>query len=176
MNLLEADYGIGPLVDIEDVINAGIEKLSERNKQKPWFDGYWMNDYGEVLFGTLLVTTQAYCAGCVSDINSIREDFGLSPLKKFEAYHDYHLSLNGFSAIELINQGANCFKHRDEWGDFWPDNFTTRTLSAFSITKELLYPINSIVDILEVDFGHKKLSELVSDWREELIMKSKINS
>ena len=176
MNILEADYGIGPLIDIEGVINANIEKLSERNKQKPWFDGYWMNDYGEVLFGTLLVTTQAYCVGCVSDINSIRKDFELSPLKKFEAYKDCHLSHNGVSAIELINEGANLFKHRDEWGDSWRSNFTTETLNAFSITKEVMYPINRIMEILEVDFGQKKLSKLVSNWREELIVKSKIKS
>ncbi|WP_143144798.1 hypothetical protein, partial [Moritella viscosa] len=63
VNILEADYGIGPLIDVEDTILAGIEKLFERNRQEPGFDGLWMNEYGEVLFGSLLVSVQAYCVG-----------------------------------------------------------------------------------------------------------------
>lgn len=176
MNILEVDYGIGPLIDVEEAINASIAKLYERNKQKPWFDGLWMNEYGEVLFGSLLVASQAYCVGCVSDINSIRKDFGLSSLSKINAYQDYHLSKNGHSAVELINAGANCFKHRDEWGDVWPSNLTTKTLSAFSITQEVEFPLNEILEIVETDFGYKKVTDLVADWRKELVVKAKINS
>ena len=174
MNILEADYGIGPLIDVEEAIKVGIAKLFERNKLEPWFDGLWMNEYGEVLFGSLLVACQAYCLGCVSDINSIRKDFGLGSLSKTDAYRDCRLSKKGYSAVELINAGANCFKHRDEWGDVWPVNLTTNTLGAFSITQGTEFPLNEIQEIIESEFGYNKISNLVSDWREELIHKAKI--
>ena len=76
MNIYEADYGIGPLMDVEDTINKGIEKLFERNQQEPGFDGLWMNEYGEVLYGSLLVAAQAYLIGSLRDINEIRKSLG----------------------------------------------------------------------------------------------------
>jgi hypothetical protein len=75
-HILEADFGIGPLGDVEDVVRAGFDKLFERNKVQPWFDGLWMNEYDEVLFGSLFVACQAYCLDCVADINTIREHYG----------------------------------------------------------------------------------------------------
>ena len=53
MNIFEADYGLGPLIDIENSILDGIAKLFDRNREEPCFDGLWLNEYGEVLFGAL---------------------------------------------------------------------------------------------------------------------------
>jgi hypothetical protein len=176
VNILEADYGIGPLIDVEDAINAGIEKLFVRNKQEPWFDGLWMNEYGEMLFGSLLVVSQAYCVACVTDINKIRESLGLVKLSKKDAYNDHLLANQDFSLIELLNSAANCFKHRDEWEVDWPDNYTTKTLHAFSITAETEFPINEVQQLIESDYGYKKITNLVSEWREGLINKVKNES
>lgn len=172
MNILETDYGIGPLIDVEDAINAGIEKLFVRNKQEPWFDGLWMNEYGEMLFGSLLVVSQAYCIACVADINKIRESLELVKLSKKDAYNDHHLFNQGFSLIELLNSAANCFKHRDEWKYNWPNNYTTKTLYAFSITAQTEFPINKVQQLIESDYGYKKITHLVSEWREGLIIKA----
>lgn len=173
VHVLEADYGIGPLIDVEDAINAGIEKLLVRNKQEPWFDGFWMNEYGEMLFGSLLVVSQAYCVASVADINKIRESLGLVKLSKKDAYNDHHSANQGFSLIELLNSAANCFKHRDEWENGWPNNYTTKTLHAFSITAETEFPINVVLQLIEFDSGYKKITNLVSEWREGLIVKAK---
>jgi hypothetical protein len=176
MHMLEADYGLGPLIDVEDAINAGIEKLFLRNKQEPWFDGLWMNEYGEMLFGSLLVVCQAYCVACVTDVNEIRESLGLVKLSKKDAYKDHHSSNQNFSLIELLNSAANCFKHRDEWINGWPNNYTTKTLHAFSITADTEFPINEIQQLIESDYGYKNMSCLVSEWRKELIVKAKKES
>jgi len=170
MNILEADYGIGPLIDVENTILAGIEKLFERNKQEPGFDGLWMNEYGEVLFGSLLVTAQAYCVGATLDINEVRKSLGLTQLTKQDAYKNHHVIVQNFSLIELVNSAANYFKHRDEWNDVWPDNYTTKVLVAFSITGE--FPINDVQQLIVTDYGYKNVSSLVSEWREQLIKKA----
>ncbi len=168
-HILEADYGIGPLNDVEDVIRSGFDKLFERNKVQPWFDGLWMNEYGEALVGALLVACQAYCVGCVSDINEIRKHNELKPLGKIDAYRAHGVSSNGVSAIELLNAGANCFKHRDEWGSNWPNNLTTRTLKAYSISAEVEFPLNAVLDIIDRELGYSRFCDLVSEWREALI-------
>jgi hypothetical protein len=174
MNIFEADYGFGPLKDVENTILAGIEKLFERNKQEPGFDGFWMNEYGEVLFGSLLVTTQAYCVGAIRDINEVRKGLGLTQLSKEDAYKDHHVVVQNFSLIELVNATANYFKHRDEWSDTWPDNYTTKVLVAFSMTGE--FPINDVQQLIKADYGYQNISTLVSEWRERLIKKAKNES
>lgn len=172
-HMLEADYGLGPLTDVEDILMAGLNKLVERNENEPWFDGLWLNEYGEVLFGSLLVACQAYCVGCLNDINKIREDFGLKALSKIEAYRDHSSSRNNFSAIELINAAANYFKHRDEWGALWPNNLTSQTLATYSITSQNEFPLKEVQEIIENELGYSKLCFLLSEWRKELIKKSK---
>ncbi|WP_339775198.1 hypothetical protein [uncultured Methylophaga sp.] len=175
-HMLEADYGLGPLSDVEHTVRAGLDKLIERNKKEPWFDGLWMNEYGEVLFGSLLVACQAYCVGCLADINKIRENLGLKALGKIEAYRSHCSSRNNFSAIEFINAAANYFKHRDEWGAMWPNNLTSQTLAAYSVTSESEFPLNKVQEIIENELGYTKLCDLVSGWRDELIKKTKKES
>ncbi len=172
-NVLEADYGLGPLRDVEESINAGIAKLFERNKREPWFDGLWMNEYGEVLYGALLVAGQAYCVASVIDINEIRKSKNLKPLGKIEAYRHCQILRNGHSAIELINAAANCFKHRDEWGATWPKNLTTKVLSAFEITSATEFPLNEAQRVVHVELRYPTLSGLVSEWRKGLLSKIK---
>ena len=169
-NILEADYGLGPLRDVEDAIDAGVKALFRRNKEHPWFDGLWMNEYGEVLNGALLVAAQAYCVGAVSDTNKIRRENGLKPLDKLAAYRSDSIVQDGYSAVELVNAAANCFKHRDEWGDNWPNNATARTLAAFSITSATEFPLNEAVDIIKTKLEYSRVSDLLSEWREGLIL------
>lgn len=176
MNIFEADYGLGPLKDVEEVIRVGFDNLFERNKKEPWFDGYWMNEYGEVLFGTLLVACQAYCLQALSDINEVRGSLGLDALSKLDAYKMHHGSKRKHSAIELINSAANCFKHRDEWAEIWPDNITTKTLAYYSITSDCEYPLNEAREVIETELGYDRLYSLVSEWRKELISNSKKES
>lgn len=176
MNVFEADYGLGPLKDVEEIIRAGFDTLFEKNKKEPWFDGLWMNEYGEVLFGSLLVACQAYCLGALSDINKVRESLGLSALDKIESYEIHHNSQRKHSAIELINSAANCFKHRDEWGETWPDNLTTQTLACYSIMSDCEFPLNEVREVIETELGYDRLYVLVSEWREGLIEKSKKKS
>ncbi|WP_153448609.1 hypothetical protein [Vibrio algicola] len=174
MNIFEADYGIGPLIDVENSILDGIEKLFERNSREPGFDGLWMNEYGEVLLGALFVSVQAYCLGSLRDINQIRDSLGLAKLEKEDAYKMHHVSVQGYSLLELVNCTANYFKHRDEWKNAWPDNYTTKVLTAFSAVGE--FPINEVQQSIEVNYDYKKLSSLVAEWRTELIVSAKNES
>jgi len=174
VNIYEADYGIGPLMDVEDTINIGIEKLFERNRQEPGFDGLWMNEYGEVLYGSLLVAAQAYFIGSLRDINEIRKSLGLASLTKQSAYKVHNITAQNYSLIELVNSAANYFKHRDEWGDDWPENYTTKVMEAFSVTGE--FPINDVQQLIEADYGYIKITNLVSEWRKQLIVIAKNES
>lgn len=171
MNILEVDYGLGPLIDVEETIQAGIAKLFERNCTEPWFDGLWMNEYGEVLYGSLIVSAQAYCIGSLRDINEIRVSLGLNKLTKESAYKNQRVKVQGYSLIELVNCTANYFKHRDEWSDPWPENYTTRVLTAFSMDGEFL--INELQELIESEFSYKTLSDLVSEWRNDLITQAR---
>jgi len=172
-NILEADYGIGPLRDVEHLINAGVRKLLERKKMEPWFDGLWMNEYGEVLSGALLVAAQAYCVGAVVEINEVRKGMRLKPLGKIEAYRQYRTARDGYSAIELVNAAANCFKHRDEWNTDWPDNSTTRTRAAFSITPATQFSLNQVLGVIYGDLKCPMLCDLLSEWRHGLLAQAK---
>lgn len=172
-HVLEIDYGLGPLRDIEESVSEGIAKLFKRNKKEPWFDGLWMNEYGEVLYGALLVAGQAYCIESLTDINEIRKSKNLKPLKKIEAYNHCQILRNGYSAIELINAAANCFKHRGEWGATWPSNYTTEVLAAFEITSDIEFPLNEAQRVVHVELRYPTLSDLVSEWREGLLSKIK---
>lgn len=174
MNIFEVDYGLGPLIDVEETIQAGIAKLFERNRTEPWFDGVWMNEYGEVLYGSLLVSAQAYCISSLRDINEIRVSLGLNKLTKEKAYQNHRVKVQGYSLIEMVNCTANYFKHRDEWSDTWPDNYTTRVLTAFSMDCEFL--INEFQGLIDSEYGYKTLSDLVSEWRNDLIEQSKNES
>ena len=172
-HFLEADYGLGPLRDVEAAIEAGVQALFRRNEVQPLFDGLWMNEYGEVLHGALLVVAQAYCLGTVADTNEIRRGKGLEPVDKIAAYHAHSVVRNDHSVVELVNAAANCFKHRDEWGDNWPHNGTTRALAAYSITPATEFPVNEAIVIITTELGYPRLSDLLSEWREGLILKSK---
>ncbi|MGB2739337.1 MAG: hypothetical protein WBC60_02135 [Cognaticolwellia sp.] len=174
MNIYESDYGIGPLMDVEDTIISGIEKLFQRNRQELGFDGLWMNEYGEVLFGSLLVAAQAYFVGSLRDINEIRKSLGLKVLTKQDAYKNHHITVQNYSLIELVNSVANYFKHRDEWNEDWPENYTTKVLTAFSMTGE--FPINDVQQLIEADYGYNKITCLVAEWREQLITNAKNES
>lgn len=174
MNIFEADYGISHLIDVEDAILAGLEKLFERGRSEPWFDGLWMNEYGEALHGALLVSTQAYCIGSLRNINEIRVNLGLRKLTKEKAYKCHSVTVQNYSLIELVNSAANYFKHRDEWSDSWPDNYTTQVLTAFAMNCE--FPINEVQQLIVTEYGYKKISNLVSEWRGELINQAKNES
>ncbi len=171
MNIYEADYGIGPLIDVEDTINEGIEKLFERNRENSGFDGLWMNQYGEVLYGSLLVAVQAYFVGSLRDINEIRKSLGLKSLTKQAAYKVHDITVQNYSLIELVNSTANYFKHRDEWDDNWPENYTTKVLEAFCVTGEFL--INDVQQLIESEYGYSKITNLASEWRKQLIVIAK---
>lgn len=173
VNLLEADYGLGPLRDVEAAITAGVRALYRRNKEQAWFDGLWINEYGEVLHGALLVAAQTYCVGAVVDINEIRRSEGLAAVNKMAAYHAYSIVRNERSVVELVNAAANCFKHRDEWGDSWPDNETTRTLTAYSIAPDTEFPVNHAILIITTELGYPRLSDLLAEWRGGMILKLK---
>ncbi|WP_218587127.1 hypothetical protein, partial [Moritella viscosa] len=101
------------------------------------------------------------------DINQIRKSLGLAKLTKEEAYKIHHVSVQNYSLIELVNSAANYFKHKNEWINSWPDNYTTKVLTAFSMTGE--FPINQVQQLIEVDYGYKKISNLISEWREHLV-------
>lgn len=174
MNIFEADYSIGPLIDVENTILAGIEKLFERNRSEPGFNGLWMNEYGEVLYGSLLVSAQAYCIGSLHDVNEIRGSLGLRKLTKEKAYKCHCVTVSNYSLIELVNSAANYFKHRDEWSDSWPNNYTTKVLTAFTMNCD--FPINEVQQLIETKYGYKKISNLVSEWRSALINQAKNES
>lgn len=133
--------------------------------------------YGEVLNGALLVAAQAYCLGTVVDINEIRRGKGLKAINKIDAYRAHSVVRSERSVVELVNAAANCFKHRDEWGDNWGDNWekneTTRVLVAYSITSDTEFPVNEAIVIITTELGYPRLSDLLSEWREGLILKSK---
>jgi hypothetical protein len=114
MHVLECDYRMNYLIDVEEAILAGIDGLIARNKNQPWFDGLFIAEYAEVLFGALLTACQAYCVGTITDMNELRSDRRATQLTKLGAYAQFSNSKACFTMIELINSGANCFKHRDE--------------------------------------------------------------
>ncbi|EGR2288585.1 hypothetical protein D0815_24345 [Vibrio parahaemolyticus] len=171
MNISEVDFGIGPLQDVEDAIYIGIRKLVERNRANPGFDGLWMKEYSEVLYGSLFVSAQAYCIGSLRDINDVRKNLESIELKKEHAYKAHHIVSETYSLIELVNSTANYFKHKDEWKDLWPSNYTTQVLEAFAMDRE--FPINEVHDLICENHGYGCISKLVSEWRENLMASAK---
>jgi len=169
MHILECDFRLGPLQDLEVAINAGVNKLYVRNKDNPWFDGLFIIEYGDILYGALLVAAQAYLVGVVSDLNEVRMSKGRRKLDKISIYRAHEVTNNGYSIIELINSGANYFKHREEWGERWPSNLTTQTLTAYSITPTSDSPLSEICEIIIDQVEFESLSVLLSQWRKSFL-------
>jgi hypothetical protein len=172
-HVLDCDYRLSYLRDVESAISAGLQNLFARNKEQPWFDGLFTAEYSEVLYGALLTASQAYCVGTVADINEYREEKGIPVLRKIAAYHKFSVVRGDFSTIEFVNAAANCFKHRDEWDEARPDNLTAKTLAAYSVTEECEFPLNEVYSAVRSELGFECLADLLSDWREGLLAESK---
>ena len=174
MHIEEFDYRYDWVGTILNSLEIGFERIRERAKEEPWFDGIWQLEYSENIFGIAFVTAQTYILGVVENVNKIRERNGKKPKDKIEYYTDDSNPLsNGISSILLINSIANYYKHHDEWHK-WPTNITGKTLTQVGIVDNTEFPCNVATTILlgeSMKYNLNNVLALISEWRKYILPK-----
>lgn len=101
----------------------------------------------------------------MADINEIRKDFGMKPVKKLACYKSGASESYQYTLVELVNSLANYFKHSEEW-DGWPVNETTKTLRYYGIDEATEFPLSKGVEILLYRGRDLRgIAEILENWR-----------
>ncbi|RFC53190.1 hypothetical protein [Brumimicrobium aurantiacum] len=157
-NLIQADYNAESLRHIIIGLKNSIKTIEAIYS----FDGIWLLEKSEPVFGMAFIAFQNY-------INTSIKDLFDSTANKI-TYYKIGPRLERFerSNAELIIGLANYLKHKDE-GKL--HSGTKNILNAFNLeTSEMIEesPIFKGLDILDEKWDLIKIYEMIIDWRKEL--------
>jgi hypothetical protein len=103
------DFRISALNQIMVGLSNSIEDFEQKEKDNYWYDGLFLLEDIEPIYGLAFIALQNY-------INSSIYDFDNSLNRKLELYKkDFKVKNSSKSKIELIICLANYFKHRDDY-------------------------------------------------------------
>ncbi len=161
----KVDYRIESLEITISGLENSIAKLRERVDAKDYYDGLWLLEESEPIFGLAFVAVQNYINSSIYDRFENLDD-------KSERYKLGEI-INDFARtdIELIISIANYFKHRDDAKDLHRN--TTKTLQDFNFQfdKDINLENSPIIKGLEIfskDLKFGSVIHSVKNWREKL--------
>jgi hypothetical protein len=164
MHFREADYRSTPLRTLCTVSTNAVADLIYLSKGGA-IDGLTAMEYGEYLYGAVLVACQVYAVGTISDINEIEK----SKHNKIALYKYKETDFSEYTYVELINALANFFKHNEEWST-WPINETTKTLRYYKIDENTEFPLHTGIRIIIGESSDlRELCTVLEDWRFSLL-------
>ena len=162
---LQIDYRISSLNKITIGLNESVDELKHRNKTVGWYDGIWLLEDSEPIYGLFFISLQNYIYGSIKDrTGTLNTKNKVSFVKKYGPKDAHDRSL-----IELIVSLANYYKHKDDG----LNDFTKEVLNHFNLNHgEDLYirdsPIFDGLDILDTEWNLQNIVKIVSEWREEI--------
>ncbi|MDO9186887.1 MAG: hypothetical protein Q7W13_12815 [Bacteroidia bacterium] len=161
---LRCDYRVESLFQIITGLDISIKILVKRMKAGGWYDGLWLREDCEPIYGLAFLAFQNY-------INLSIKDFSGETSNKIK-YYKIEPNLKNFekSSIELIIGLANYLKHRDEKE---LHKGTREILESFSLhfgneNNIDNSPIFDGLAILSEDWDLFEVLEIVKKWREKL--------
>lgn len=158
------DYRKESLKQIIIGLKNSIELLEIKNKNHDWYDGLWLLEDSEPIYGLAFIAFQNYINGSIKDLYESTEH--KINFYKIEGNHN-NFSL---SKIELIVALANYIKHKDE-GKLHTN--TQKTLDAFNLKNNDEITESAIFDGLSVlsnTWDLFELLDIVTKWREKLFI------
>lgn len=161
------DYRYESLKHILSGLNNTIDSLKLRVAEKGWYDGYWLLEESEPIFGIAFIAFQNYINGSIKDLVG---DTG----NKTDYYKIGDSFINtSYTRVELIVTLANYSKHKE---DGIPHKATMAVLDAFELDYKIDQDAASIqdhiifktLDLFDKDWDLLKIMNMVTDWRKDL--------
>lgn len=158
---LESDYRKNSLKIIVSGLIDVIDKLKSQIQEISWYDGLWLLEETEPIYGLAFIAFQNYIYNTINDVKSSRF---IEDRKYYEIYKEDR-------QIELIVHLANYYKHRN-------DNLNERTEKGLVEFKLLPIdeedqlensPIFKGLELLSPNWDLNMLVDIVSNWREKLL-------
>jgi hypothetical protein len=156
------DIDLGFLRDLVRLLDRQLERLEEEAAVLPDPDGSGVFESADYLVGLGLVACQGYLAAT----------YGSLRIEKPEALKKGPMHRSGYTIAELVNHGANFWKHRDEWAIDPKKAAQERTLAALAALgcEGDDYPFTNLLAALVLP-THGRLQALLSHleaWRDAL--------
>lgn len=161
-NILQADYHADSLKQIIIGLNNSINTLKKRNEEIAGYDGLWLLEDSEPIFGMAFIAFQNYINGSISEL--FESTNNKTSYYKIDSKHENYDK----SYIELIIGLANFYKHKDE---IKLHTGTRNILDTFNLETSGRIeesPIFEGLTILDEKWNLFKVYEIVIDWRKEL--------
>jgi hypothetical protein len=157
------DYRSTSLHVIVDGLHKSIKELEKNIDEIHWYDGDWLREETEPIYGLAFIAFQNYIIGSIADIEGVTETK--------HQYYKKDAVIQGYkhTTIELIIALANYAKHKDE--KLWTS--TIKILDGFSLNyRDVIYldeaPIFQGLNILDENYYIYKIKDYVTAWRESL--------
>ena len=131
------DFRVNSLHLIIDGLRNSIAELQKKVNEVHWYDGDWLLEETEPIYGLAMIAFQNYIIGSISDFEG--------DTKNKHAYYRQDKKLGNFSntTIELIVTLANYAKHQNEG---LPFSGTKTILQNFNLTyQDLTYLDDSAI-------------------------------
>lgn len=161
----KADYRIESLRLTIYGLSKSIRELELKLEGVDWYDGIWLLEESEPIFGLAFIAFQNY-------INSSIYDKDNSLNKQYDKYKlGIYLDNYERTDIELIIGLANYFKHRDDHKNLRTG--TTNILSDFNLQFDKATdiensPIFKGLNIFTQTWELSEIIKVVENWRERL--------
>jgi len=162
-NWLEMDYRIESLNLIITGLENSIQTIVKKNKEFDWYDGIWMREESEPIYGLAFIAFQNYINGSINDLFDKPEN-KVQYYKKGHKHKDFERT-----QIELIIGLANYYKHKD--AKFHKG--TSEILKSFNldINSENVIdnsPIFEGLEILNFEWNLFEIKKIVTEYRKSL--------
>ena len=159
---LRGDYRAESLFQIVSGLVNSINTLKARTEEKGWYDGLWLLEDSEPIFGLAFIAFQNYINGTIKDFYETTDNKIV--------YYKLEPNLVNFqkSSIELIIGLANYIKHKE---DPKLHNGTKEILDCFGLNNSDQIdesPIFGGLDILDGNWDLFNVLNIVKEWREKL--------
>lgn len=162
INVLQADYHADSLKQIIIGIKNSIKTFEDRLGKLDWYDGLWLLEDTEPVFGLAFIAFQNYINTSINELyESIDNRANFYKLGPRSAVYNR-------SYIELIIGLANYTKHKD---DDKLHNGTQNILNSFNLEPSTWIedsPIFEGLTILNEKWDLLKIYYIVIDWRKDL--------
>ena len=161
------DFDLEVLRDLVQLLDRRLEQLDEEVAILPDPDGSGIFDSADYLVGLGLVACQGYLAAT----------YGFLRIGKQEALKKGPMHRSGYTIAELVNHGANFWKHRDEWPVDPNKAGQEHTLAAMAALGcgGQDYPLTNLLAAIVLP-THGRLQALLSHleaWRDALAVSSR---
>jgi len=151
------------LTNIISGLSKSLDFLIEKNKTVPWFDGLFLAEEAEPVYGIGLVAFQNYIIGTVMDLKEYCPNEKVKAMKKHQFY-ELDLKINNkLTRVELTITLANYFKHRDEG----VTGLTLDNMNVYDLLKND-FPINEGINLLDEKMDLNNIPDGLVSWRKNL--------